>query len=100
MQRLKLDSNQMTYSTPSGKKHLKHNKQPKHSEGDYDYINVISEENSYGTYDSSANAEDKDRYMVSNDNHVNAQMNFANCGVYTMVHLCLVILYLLSYVLL
>ena len=96
-----MDSDQTMYSTPSGKKHFQKNKKGlKDTDGRYDYINVLREENNYGTFDSSADVKGKDRYTVSNDNYMNAQVNFANCGVCTMIHLCMLILHLLSYILL
>ena len=87
---LKMESDQRLYSTPSGRNRFKQKKNTKGSKNSIDYINVINEENMYGNFESSSNGEEKDRYIVSNDNYINAQVNFGNCGVCTVVTLSII----------
>ena len=90
-------------STPSGKRRKHHKKQKKRTDGDrrveendIDYINVV-EEHVYSEFESVVgNGEEKNRYTVTNDNYINAQMNFANCGVCMVVSLCIVSVQMLN----
>ena len=95
-----MESEQSLYSTPSGgRKHSKQKKKATGMDNNIEYINVINEETMYGTYESSNNAEAKDRYTVSNDNYINAQGNFANYGVCTINILGIISLHLLNHIL-
>ena len=95
-----MESEQTLYSTPSGgRKNVKQKKKATGTDNSIEYINVINEETMYGTYESSNNGEAKDRYTVSNDNYINAQVNFANYGVCTILSLGIISLHLLNHIL-
>ena len=97
------DLDKTLLSTPSGKRRKSHKKQKKRAEGrdgieenSIDYINVV-EEHVYGEFESVVgNGEEKNRYTVTNDNYINAQVNFANCGVCIIVSLCIISLQMLN----
>ena len=95
-----MESEQTMYSTPSGgRKHFKQKKKATGTDNSIEFINVINEDTKYGTYESSKNAEAKDLYTVSNDNYINAQVNFANYGVCTIVILGIISLHFLNLIL-
>ena len=97
---LKTEFDQMLYSTPSGRIHSNQRKKMKGFKNNVEYLEVINEHKMYETFDSTDNVEEKDRYTVSNDNYMNSQVNFTNCGLVTIVDLCIVVLHLLNYILL
>ena len=97
------DFDKTLLSTPSGKRRKSYKKQKKRAEGrgeieenSIDYINVV-EEHVYGEFESVVgNGEEKNRYTVTNDNYINAQVNFANCGACIIVSLCIISLQMLN----
>ena len=68
------------------------------AENSIDYIDVV-EEHVYGEFESVVgDGKEKNRYTVTNDNYINAQVNFANCGVGVIVSLCIISLQMLNHV--
>ena len=94
-----------SHSTASGKQRKKHMKQRKRTKGrdedvdeSIDYIDVV-EERVYGEFESVVgNGKEKNRYTITNDNYINAQVNFANCGVGVIVSICIISLQMLNHV--
>ena len=57
-----------------------------------DLINVVEDE-----FESVVgNGKEKNRYTVTNDNYINAQVNFANCELCIIVSICIICLQMLN----
>ena len=92
-------------STPSGKRRGSNNKRQGggrrtqsgrmtqyDEDSSIDLINVVEDE-----FESVVgNGKEKNRYTVTNDNYINAQVNFANCELCIIVSICIICLQMLN----
>merc|ERR1712223_1384288 len=102
------DLNEKFKSTPSGKRRGSISKRQGgrrtlsgrmtqyDEDSSIDLINVVEDE-----FESVVgNGKEKNRYTVTNDNYINAQVNFANCELCIIVSICIICLQMLNQIIL